>query len=141
MVIIRSCVSMLSLIRIGIPCSGPRGPRLFAFAIESGGDPLRVRIHFDDRVECRTFLIDVGDPIGVFLDELFRSVFAGLKALLEIRDGQFVEFERRWMRRRGFGAVLRWLTQTTGLAIVTTQRGGCLQKVSTFHAGNVTDAR
>ena len=46
----------------------------FALAIESGCDSLRVGIHFDDGVEARTFLVDVRDAIGVFLDEL-REVY------------------------------------------------------------------
>ncbi len=59
----------------------------FSLAIECDCDPLRVGIHFDDGVKAGAFLVDVSDAIGVFLDQLARSVLAGLQTLLEIRDG------------------------------------------------------
>ena len=37
-VIMRSAVAMLSLMRIGMPCSGPRGPRALSFGVELIGD-------------------------------------------------------------------------------------------------------
>jgi len=60
---------------------------LFAFAIESDRDSFGVGIHFDHRVQAGALLVDVGDAVGVFLDELARCVFARLQAVLEIGDG------------------------------------------------------
>ena len=47
--IMRSAVSMLSLISTGMPCSGPRGPLRLAFGVERVGDRQRVGIDLDDR--------------------------------------------------------------------------------------------
>ena len=62
MVIILSPVSMLSLMRIGMPCRGPRGPFVFAFAIELGGNGAGVGIQVEHRAELGTIPIDTVDP-------------------------------------------------------------------------------
>ena len=57
-VIIRSAVAMLSLITIGMPCSGPRGPRPCAFRVELVGDGQRVGVDLDDAAERRALPIE-----------------------------------------------------------------------------------
>ena len=65
----RSAVSMLSLIRTGMPCSGPRGPFCFAFVVEGVGDAERIGIEFDDAVHGGAVLVDRLDAREVFLGE------------------------------------------------------------------------
>ena len=52
-VIMRSAVAMLSLIRTGMPCSGPRGRAGLALGVERVGDRERVGIELDDAVQRR----------------------------------------------------------------------------------------
>src|SRR6185312_12699048 len=49
---------------------------LFTFAIECRCNLLGVGIEFDDRCERGAFLIDIRYAIGIFLDQLPRSIFA-----------------------------------------------------------------
>ena len=100
-VIIRSAVSMLSLIRTGMPCSGPRGPLRLALGVERVGDRPRLGIDLDDRAQRRTGAIDLLDPLEVELDELPRRVPARLHPLLQLLDRHLVELERRRRRLRG----------------------------------------
>ena len=73
-VIIRSAVSMLSLIRIGMPCSGPRGPWRPRSASRARRDGQRIRIDLDHGPQRRTLAIDLLDPVEVHLGDLTRGV-------------------------------------------------------------------
>jgi hypothetical protein len=63
------------------------------------------------------------------------NVFAGLQALLQICDGQFIEFEVRWWAVAG----VVWLKRRDRVGDRDdTSGGGCLQKLSTFHVEAVS---
>ena len=68
-VCMRSAVSMLSLIRTGMPCSGPRAPLAFALLVEALGDGQGVGIEFDHAVDRRPAPVDRFDPIDIFLGQ------------------------------------------------------------------------
>ena len=74
--IMRSAVSMLSLMRTGMPCSGPRAPLRLALGIERVGDRERVGIDLDDRPQRRPAAIDLLDPLQVQLGDLPRTCSA-----------------------------------------------------------------
>ena len=100
-VIMRSAVSMLSLMRTGMPWSGPRGPLRLAFGIERVGNRARLGIDFDDRAQRRAGAIDLLDPREIEIDELPRRVAARLHPLLKLLDGHLVERKRRRRRLPG----------------------------------------
>ena len=94
-VIMRSPVSMLSLMSTGIPCSGPRTPARPALGVQRVGNRQRVGIELDDRPQRRTAAIDGLDARGVELDEPSRRVAAGRHRLLQLGNRHFIEIERR----------------------------------------------
>jgi hypothetical protein len=49
----RSAVAMLSLSRIGMPCSGPRTPGRLALGVERVGDRERVGVQLEHAVQER----------------------------------------------------------------------------------------
>ena len=68
-VVILSPVSMLSLIRTGMPCSGPRGPERLPLGVERVGDGQRVGVDLDDRADRRPRLIDGRNPLQIALGD------------------------------------------------------------------------
>ena len=91
-VIMRSAVSMLSLISTGMPCSGPRMCFCFAFLVERFGNGYGVGIYFDDAVEGRTVLVDDVDAREIFVGEGMGGEAAGGHAFLHLGHGHFIEF-------------------------------------------------
>ena len=94
----RSAVAMLSLSRIGTPCSGPRGPRLLRSASSPSAIVERVGIELDHAAQSRAAAIDRLDAREILLRQRSRGFLARLHALLEIGDRQLVDL-RRWSRR------------------------------------------
>ena len=122
----RSAVSMLSLIRTGIPCRGPRGPLLFALLIESVSDGERIGIEFDDAIDGRAMLIEGIDSRQIFLGERAGGEPAGRQSGLQIGNSQFVQFkgaeslavaqvQLRGLPRRLARALRQRLSQQAGL--------------------------
>ena len=86
---------MLSLIRTGMPCSGPRGPCALARRPERVAMAQRVRIDLDDRSQRRSLPIDLLDPVQVELGDLSRGVSSRRHPLGELGGGRFLE-RKRW---------------------------------------------
>ena len=91
----RSAVSMLSLMRIGMPCSGPRGPLLLrsassasAIASASGLSSMMLRSAGPRRSSASI-------RARYFSDERTRRVLARRHALLQVGDRRLFELERR----------------------------------------------
>ena len=99
-VIIRSAVSMLSLIRMGMPCSGPRGPLALRSASSASAIAPASGLTLDDRAQRRPRAIDRSDPRQIQIDQPPRCVAAALHPLLKLLDGDLVELERRRRRLR-----------------------------------------
>ena len=68
-VFMRSPVSMLSLMRTGMPCSGPRGPFDLRSWSSALGDLESVGVELDDGVEPRPGLVDLLNARQVFLGQ------------------------------------------------------------------------
>src|SRR6185437_10608877 len=67
----------------------------FAFRIQRGSDFERVRIQLEDASERRSGSIDLRNTIDVHLAQCTRSVSSGRHPTLQLRDGCFVQLERR----------------------------------------------
>ena len=74
---IGSAVSILSFIRIGMPCSGPRTWPGLAFRIQRRGLGQRVGIEGDDTAQGRPGPVDGRNSVQIGLDQLHRSHPAG----------------------------------------------------------------
>ena len=90
----RSAVAMLSLIRIGMPCSGPRGPRLLRSASSPSAIVERVGIDLDHAAQRRAAAIDRFDAREILLRQRARRFLARLHALLQVGDGRLVDLCR-----------------------------------------------
>ena len=102
-VVIRSAVSMLSLSSTGMPCSGPRAP--LAARSRSSASAM-------DRASGLVSMMDWSmgpgavnrrDPRQIQLGNAPRRQAALGHAGLQLRDGRFLELERRRSRQRGRG--------------------------------------
>ena len=104
-VIMRSAVSMLSLMRTGMPCSGPRGP----FALRSASSASAI-VRASGLISMtgaqRRTTIDRSDRFAsrYEIDELPRGITAVAHPLLQLLDRRLVEWKRR---RRRLGAKSR----------------------------------
>ena len=94
-VVMRSAVSRLSLSSTGMPCSGPRGPfsaslpsRASAMAGASGFVSMTLRSSGPRRSRCC-------DAVEIGSGQCGRRERALPHPLLEVRDGGFLELERR----------------------------------------------
>jgi len=65
-----------------------------ALLIEGVGDRKSIRIQFNDAVNCWTRLVDLLDAGGIFLHQRVAGELAGLHSILQLRDGDFIEFKR-----------------------------------------------
>ena len=74
-----------------------RAARAFGFAlgVELVGDGEHLGIELDDAVERRAGFIDLGDPREIPIGQATRREFARPHALLQFRNGDFIEFKRR----------------------------------------------
>ena len=84
---------MLSLMRSGTPCSGPR-PFVLPLAVERLGDLRSVGVQFDHAVDRRPPAVDLLDPGPVAFHEGARGELAGNHPFLEFGDPQFVQLGR-----------------------------------------------
>ena len=91
LVLIRSPVSMLSLMRIGTPCSGPRILPAFRSASRRVGLGDGLGVELDDRVDRRTRVIDGGDTVEVLPGDCRRGEVPRRHRLLQPR--------RSWLPR------------------------------------------
>ncbi len=98
-VIMRSAVAMLSLSRTGMPCSGPRGPRLLRSASRLSAMASASGLSSMTLCERWPAAVDRLDAGRIFLDQRSRGVLTGLHALLQIGDRCLFEFRRRPRRR------------------------------------------
>ena len=92
-VIIRSAVSMLSLMSTGTPCSGPAHAPLLALAVALGRNRQRVGVHLDHRVERRAAPVHVLDAREVALGERDSRQVASGTPSLQFVHGDLVEIE------------------------------------------------
>ena len=71
-VVIRSCVSTLSLRRIGMPCSGPARPLRAPLRVERVRDGQRVRVRLQHAAQRRPLAVHALDAVQVRLGERAR---------------------------------------------------------------------
>ena len=111
-VCMRSAVAMLSLMRIGMPCSGPRGPRLLRSASSCVGDLERVGVGLEHGVERRPVPVQRVDAVEKLLHERVRCLLTARHALLQFGDGRIRDVGSR--RGRLAGRLERMTTRAGG---------------------------